>query len=220
VLVLLSVPVLALPLVDLLPDHPPDALQLVALLEDQLSVEDPPLLMLVGFALKLTVGLAGADTLTVTDRLALPPEPVQVSVYVVVALSALVLQLPLVDSLPVHPPEALQLVALLEDQLSMEVDPLLTVVGVADKATVGAGATGALTTILKGASELELTPSLTLSTMFEYVPVCVLLGVPERRPVAMLSWPMQACSAPRKTMLRRSNCLRSVERCTGCQPHP
>jgi hypothetical protein len=63
-----------------LPDHPPEALQLVALVEDQLSVEEPPLLMLVGFAFKLTVGLAGADTLTVTDRLALPPEPVQVSV--------------------------------------------------------------------------------------------------------------------------------------------
>jgi len=86
---------------------------------------------------------------------------------VVATLSAPVLQLPLVASLPVHPPEALQLVALLEDQLSVAVDPLLTVVGVADKATVGAGATGALTVILKGASELELTPSLTLITMFE-----------------------------------------------------
>jgi hypothetical protein len=78
-----------------------------------------------------------------------------------------VLQRPLVDSLPLHPPEALQLVALFEDQLSVAVDPLLTVVGLADRATVGAGATGALTAILKGASELELTPSLTLSTMFE-----------------------------------------------------
>jgi hypothetical protein len=105
---------------------------------------------------------------------------------VVAALSAPVLQLPLVDSLPVHPPEALQLVALLEDQLSVALDPVLTVVGVADNATVGAGATGALTAILKGGSEAEPTPSLTVSTMFEYVPVCVLLGVPERRPVAML----------------------------------
>ena len=85
----------------------------------------------------------------------------------VAALSAPVLELPLVDSPPLHPPEALQPVALLEDQLSMAVDPLLTVVGLADRATVGAGITGALTAILKGASELELTPSLTLSTMFE-----------------------------------------------------
>ena len=79
-LALLSVPVLTLPLVGLLPVQRPDALQLAALLEDQLSVADPPLLMLVGFALKLTVGLAGAETLTVTDRVAPPPAPLQVSV--------------------------------------------------------------------------------------------------------------------------------------------
>jgi hypothetical protein len=63
----LSAPVLALPLVGSPPDHPPEALQLLAFVEDQLSVEDPPLLTLVGLALRLTVGLAGADTLTVTD---------------------------------------------------------------------------------------------------------------------------------------------------------
>ena len=71
---------LALPLVGTLPDHLPDALQLVALVEDQLSTEEAPLLMLVGFAFKLTVGLAGAETLTVTDRAALPPGPLHVSV--------------------------------------------------------------------------------------------------------------------------------------------
>ena len=71
---------LQLPLVDSLPLHPPEALQLVALLEDQLSAEAEPLVTVAGFALRVTVGLTGADTLTVTDRLALPPEPVQVSV--------------------------------------------------------------------------------------------------------------------------------------------
>jgi hypothetical protein len=70
--------VLALPFVGLLPDQPPDAVQLLALLEDQLSVADPPLLTVVGLALRLTVGRAA--TLTVTDRLALPPGPLQVSV--------------------------------------------------------------------------------------------------------------------------------------------
>jgi len=80
VVVALSAPVLVLPLVGSFPDQPPVALQLVALPEDQLSVADPPLLTLVGFALKLTVGLAGAETLTVTDRVALPPAPLQVSV--------------------------------------------------------------------------------------------------------------------------------------------
>jgi len=59
--------VLALPLVGLPPDHPPEALQLVAFVEDQLSVADPPLLIVVGFALRFTVGLGGAETFTVTD---------------------------------------------------------------------------------------------------------------------------------------------------------
>ena len=71
---------LALPLIVLIPAQPPEAVQLVALVEDQLSVEEAPLLMLVGFAFKLTVGLAGAETLTVTDRAALPPGPLHVSV--------------------------------------------------------------------------------------------------------------------------------------------
>jgi hypothetical protein len=53
--------------------------QPVALLEDQLSTADPPLLTVAGLALRLTAG-AGAETLTVTDCAALPPGPVQVSV--------------------------------------------------------------------------------------------------------------------------------------------
>ena len=63
----LSAPVFALPLVGSLPDHPPEALQLVAFVEDQLSVEAEPLLTVPGLALRLTVGLGGADTLTVAD---------------------------------------------------------------------------------------------------------------------------------------------------------
>jgi hypothetical protein len=41
--------------------------QLVAFVEDQLSVEAEPLLTVPGLALMLTVGVGGADTLTVTD---------------------------------------------------------------------------------------------------------------------------------------------------------
>jgi hypothetical protein len=58
--------VLTLPLVGSFPDQPPEAAQLLALVEDQLSSADPPLLTAVGVALRLTVGLGGADTLTVT----------------------------------------------------------------------------------------------------------------------------------------------------------
>ncbi len=78
--VALSAPVLQLPLIPLLPDQPPEAVQLVALVDDQLSVAAAPLLTVPGLALRLTVGLGGADTLTVTDLLALPPAPLQVSV--------------------------------------------------------------------------------------------------------------------------------------------
>jgi len=77
--VALSAPVPALPFVGSVPDQPPDAVQPVALLEDQLSTADPPLLTVAGLALRLTAG-AGAETLTVTDCAALPPGPVQVSV--------------------------------------------------------------------------------------------------------------------------------------------
>ncbi len=51
----------------------------VAFVEDQLSVELPPLETLVGLALIVTVG-AAADTVTVADCDALPPAPVQLSV--------------------------------------------------------------------------------------------------------------------------------------------
>jgi hypothetical protein len=65
------------PLVALLPDQAPDAAQEVALLADQLKVALPPLAIVLGLALKLTVG-AGAVTETVADCVALPPAPVQV----------------------------------------------------------------------------------------------------------------------------------------------
>jgi len=96
-----------------------------------------------------------------------PLAPLQVRVKVVVALNAPVLALPLVGSLPDQPPEAVQLVALLVDQLNVDDEPLFTVAGFTDRLTVGLDAGAAVTEMLKGASELELTPSLTLSTMLE-----------------------------------------------------
>ena len=73
---------LALPLVGSLPDHPPDALQLVALLEDQLNVAAPPLLTLPGAAVREKVGAftAAGDTawpVTAPEAVWLPPDVVQ-----------------------------------------------------------------------------------------------------------------------------------------------
>jgi hypothetical protein len=59
------------------PDQPPEAVQEVAFVEDQVSIEAPPFATDVGFAVSDTVG-TGGDTVTVADVLALPPEPVQV----------------------------------------------------------------------------------------------------------------------------------------------
>jgi hypothetical protein len=165
VVVALRAPVLALPLVGWLPDQPPEAVQLLALLEDQLSVADPPLLTVVELALRLSAG-AGVETLTVTDWLALPPDPLQVSVKVVVLLRPPVLALPLVGSFPDQPPDAVQLVALVEDQLSIADPPLLTLLGVALRVTVGL-TTAAFTVIAKAGKEAEELPSLTLITMPE-----------------------------------------------------
>ena len=61
--------------------HAPEEVQDVASVEDQVSVEVPPLVTDVGFAASDAVGTGGGggvpDTVTVTDELALPPEPVQ-----------------------------------------------------------------------------------------------------------------------------------------------
>jgi hypothetical protein len=64
--------------------------------------------------------------------------PLQVKVNFVVAVSAGVVCEPLVDSLPLQPFEAVQDVAFVVDQVSIEVAPLVTVVGLALKVTAGA----------------------------------------------------------------------------------
>ena len=69
-----------MPKVALAPDHAPEAEQEVAFVEDQVSVEDPPLVTDVGLAASDTVGSGGGGvtTVTVADALALPLEPEQV----------------------------------------------------------------------------------------------------------------------------------------------
>ena len=66
------------PLMALLPDQAPEAVQAVAFVDDQANVDAAPLLTVLGVAEKLAVGV-GAVTETVADCVALPPVPVQVS---------------------------------------------------------------------------------------------------------------------------------------------
>jgi hypothetical protein len=126
------------PLVAKVPDQPPEAVQAVALVEDQVRVELPPLVTLMGLALSETVG--GAITETVADCAAEPPAPAHVSMYLVVAVSAAVLWEPLVGFEPLQPPEAVQEVALLDDQTRDAALPPVIELGLALKLTLGAGA--------------------------------------------------------------------------------
>lgn len=110
----------------------------MALVEDQVRVDVPPWATLLGLAAIETLGGA-ADTVTVADCDAEPPAPVQVRVNFVVAVSVGVVSEPAVASEPLQPPEAVQAVALVDDQVRADVAPLFTVVGFAVKVTAGAG---------------------------------------------------------------------------------
>lgn len=67
------------PVAALAPAQAPEAIQDVALVADQFSMELLPLATVLGLAPKLTVG-AGVVTETVADWTALPPVPVQLRV--------------------------------------------------------------------------------------------------------------------------------------------
>ncbi len=72
---------LCVPLVALLPLHPapvPEAVQEVALVELQVSVDAAPLATDVGFAVSVTVGMGTMVTVAVATLL-VPPAPLQVS---------------------------------------------------------------------------------------------------------------------------------------------
>jgi hypothetical protein len=92
-------------------------------------------------AIRVQVG-GNAATVTLTDRLVVPPAPVQASVKLLLAVNAALTWLPDVALEPDQAPEALQLVAPVEDQVRVVVAPPATEVGLALSVTVGA-ATGA-----------------------------------------------------------------------------
>lgn len=114
-----------MPLVALAPLQPPEAVHDVAVVELHVSVEAVPLITEVGFAVSVTVGRGATETVAVATLL-VPPEPVQVNVYDVVAVRAPVLWLPLVATSPLQPPDAVHDVASVELQVSVEAPPLLT----------------------------------------------------------------------------------------------
>ena len=133
-----SAPVDFDPVTAMAPDQAPEAVQEVALLDDHVRVEALPLATVLGLALKLTVALGVALTVTVADCAALPPLPLQVRVYVELLVSAPVDCDPLTALLPVQAPEATQEVAFVDDQLKVELLPLVMALGPTLSMTVGA----------------------------------------------------------------------------------
>ena len=147
VVVLESGPTDALPEAALVPVHPPLAVQLVALVALHVSVDVPPLVILDGDADIVTTG-AGGVTVTSTLLCALPPEPVQLSVNLVVDVSGPTDCVPLVALVPVQPSLAVQLLAFVLLQVSVEFEPEAMLCGLAPSETVGAGAVTVTTTLL------------------------------------------------------------------------
>jgi hypothetical protein len=111
----------------------------------QVSVDVPPLTILAGVAVSITVGTGAAGvTTTVVRASAEPPAPEQLKVKPVVDVSAPV-ETPtalLVDCGPLQPPEAVHVVASVLLQVSVDVSPLTILAGVAVSITVGADAAG------------------------------------------------------------------------------
>jgi hypothetical protein len=98
----------------------------------------------VGLAVSMAVGTELAVIATVAAAAVLvPPAPVHVREYVVSAVNAPVLWLPLVGFAPAKvPPVAVHDVALVEFHVSVDVPPLAIVVGLAVSDAVGAGGFG------------------------------------------------------------------------------
>ncbi len=121
----------------LAPLHPPDALQLVALVDDQLSVVLPPVATLADEAVSDNVG--AGTIITLTDCEADPPGPAHVIENVLLALTGAETSAPCVALSPPQAPLAVQAAALVDVQLNVVVAPEPSEVGAALRLTVGAG---------------------------------------------------------------------------------
>jgi hypothetical protein len=106
-----------------LPVHPFDAVQAVASVLVHESVVVPLGATLVGFAVKIAVGVGGGATAMLAEVVASPPGPEQVSVKVAAAVSAGVASVPDVARLPVQAPDAVHDVAFVLLHLSGSVPP-------------------------------------------------------------------------------------------------
>lgn len=149
--VAVSAPVDSVPCAALAPAHPSLALQPVAFVVDQVSVDDEPEVTLVGDAVKDTVGAGATVTFAAADDV--PPAPVQSSPNVVVACSGPTVAVPVVAFAPDQPPVAVHVVAFVACHDRVEVAPAATCVGDAVSVTTGACCAVATVTVVLAAPE-------------------------------------------------------------------
>ena len=124
-----------------LPVHPLDAVQAVVFVLLHESSVVPLGATLVGLAVKLAVGAGGGATATVTELLASPPGPEQLSTKLVPDVSVGVASAPEVARLPVQPPDALHEVAFVLTHVSRAVPPYARVAESALRSTIGGAMT-------------------------------------------------------------------------------
>lgn len=144
--VLVSDPVDALPEVARAPLQSPLAVQVSAALELQVNCVASPESTLLAAAEIVTVGAPA--TVTVTDSAVVPPAPLQLRLNTLLVVSAPVAVVPEVARLPDQAPEAAHVVAPVADQVSVELLPDATDVGLALNETTGAPGTVTVTVLL------------------------------------------------------------------------
>jgi hypothetical protein len=143
--VVLTSPVLCVPLTGSGPVHPSEAVHDVALLELQESVAAPSGAMTEGLNVNVAVGMIFTTALASE----LPPVPMQLSAYEVAVAKAPVLWLPLRPTEPLQAPLAVQDMVLLEVHVNVERPPAATTGGDAVNVTVGTGRI--VTVVMRGA---------------------------------------------------------------------
>ena len=146
VVVALTAPVVRVPLLPSVPLQPPDAAHEAALFELQVNVDEPPGAITEGYTESVAEGTI--VTVAVAGEL-VPPGPEQTRVYVVGAFTAPVAWVPLAGSEPVQPPDAVQDVALVEFQVSVDEPPGATLAGEALRLAVGAAGGGKGLTVIE-----------------------------------------------------------------------
>ena len=139
----LNAPTASDPEVAFAPDQLPDAVHVVALVEDQVSVTEEPETTEEALGVNVTVGAVPAGVvLTATEAVWLtePPAPEQLNVYDAVALNGPTVSEPEVAFVPVQPPDAVHEVASVEDQFNVTDELVTTEAALAVSVTVGAAA--------------------------------------------------------------------------------